>query len=392
MYDLFISYRRDGGHEMARLLYEHLKLKGLNCFFDLEELGSGQFNIKLLNCIEESENFVLILSPNALERCKNTDDWVRMEIEYAIEKNKNIVPVMMQGFSWPEDLPESLAKLPYYNGVHLIQEYFSASVARAIDLLALSKPSLEKKSLHPTYVDVNTDSIYLNAIRRKNEATEAYQYTEIAIVFETLGDYKDSRRHYKECKILAEKYEKHSNSTAYKHAKSLLSYAATIEDYYRAAEAFRKIRGYKRATDLELKCLSIIKEKELKQIKATRQKKKAEIRNNIKRCKANIAKLRSYLFIVPLCIWGTVIFSAISVLQLYFGFYFTPIATYIMLSLVIAFVIFWIIFAKKRNNMLQSYSMVLNTFNFLSTKNKLHQAISYETSQIISLMSSLTNL
>ena len=72
MYDLFISYRRDGGHEMARLLYEHLKLKGLNCFFDLEELGSGQFNIKLLRCIEESDNFVLILSPNALERCKNS--------------------------------------------------------------------------------------------------------------------------------------------------------------------------------------------------------------------------------------------------------------------------------------------------------------------------------
>ncbi len=30
MYDVFISYRRDGGFEMARLLYEHLKSAGLN--------------------------------------------------------------------------------------------------------------------------------------------------------------------------------------------------------------------------------------------------------------------------------------------------------------------------------------------------------------------------
>lgn len=40
MYDVFISYRRDGGFEMARLLYDHLKGIGLNPFFDLEKLCS----------------------------------------------------------------------------------------------------------------------------------------------------------------------------------------------------------------------------------------------------------------------------------------------------------------------------------------------------------------
>ena len=98
MYDIFISYRRDGGHEMARLIYEHLSFKGLNCFFDLEELGAGEFNIKLLKNIEESRNFVLILSPGALDRCRNENDWVRAEIEHAIENEKNIVPLMMKGF------------------------------------------------------------------------------------------------------------------------------------------------------------------------------------------------------------------------------------------------------------------------------------------------------
>ena len=137
MYDIFISYRRDGGHEMARLLYEHFRVKQLCCFFVLEELGAGEFNIKLLDSIEDSKNFVLILSPGALERCRNEGDWVRCEIEHAIRHHKNIIPLMLSGFSWPADLPESLAKLPFYNGVNLVREYFDASLDKLIDLLVL---------------------------------------------------------------------------------------------------------------------------------------------------------------------------------------------------------------------------------------------------------------
>ena len=74
MYDVFISYRRDGGFEMARLLYEHLKSAGLNPFFDLEELRSGQFNVKLYSAIDDSANFLLVLPPQSLDRCRNDDD------------------------------------------------------------------------------------------------------------------------------------------------------------------------------------------------------------------------------------------------------------------------------------------------------------------------------
>ena len=150
MYDVFISYRRDGGHEMARLLYEHLKLKGLNCFFDLQELGSGQFNVKLLQSIDESKNFVLVLSPHSLERCENTDDWVRQEIEHAIAANKNIVPFMMDNFRWPTSLPESIARLPYYNGVQLVREYFDASIKKLLDLLVLDQPSANAEAAKET--------------------------------------------------------------------------------------------------------------------------------------------------------------------------------------------------------------------------------------------------
>lgn len=136
MYDAFISYRRDGGFEMARLLYEHLKLVGLNPFFDLEELRSGQFNVKLYSAIEDSSNFLLVLPPKSLDRCQNEGDWLRLEIEHAIAKDKNIIPLMMSGFEWPESLPQSLSKLRYYNAVKMSREYFDAAISRLFTMLS----------------------------------------------------------------------------------------------------------------------------------------------------------------------------------------------------------------------------------------------------------------
>jgi len=130
MYDVFISYRRDGGFEMARLLYEHLKAAGVNAFFDLEELRSGQFNVKLYNAIEDSANFLLVLPQGSLDRCVFEDDWLRLEIEHAIKNKKNIIPLMMSGFEWPESLPDSLKNLPYFNAVKMSREYFDATVSR----------------------------------------------------------------------------------------------------------------------------------------------------------------------------------------------------------------------------------------------------------------------
>ena len=145
MYDVFISYRRDGGYETARLIYEHLKFKGLNPFFDVEELRSGPFNTKLYEEISNSQNFLLILPPNSLERCKNENDWLRLEIQCAINNNKNIVPVMMKGFEWPDYLPSSIDNIRNYNGLEMSREYFEASIEKIITLL--NNVSLKEKQL-----------------------------------------------------------------------------------------------------------------------------------------------------------------------------------------------------------------------------------------------------
>lgn len=165
MYDVFISYRRDGGYEMARLIYEHLKQNGINPFFDLEELRSGPFNEKLYSEIEQSENFLLILPPNSLERCQNRTDWLRLEIEHAIKNQKNIIPVTMKNFNWPTNLPKSIEIITKYNGLEMSREYFNASILKIISLMKnINIKTQANNSL--TNKDTRKENKYFNA---KNE-------------------------------------------------------------------------------------------------------------------------------------------------------------------------------------------------------------------------------
>ena len=58
-YDVFISYRRDGGEVTARILRDSLTERGYNVFFDVESLRSGAFNTKLYSVIDECKDFTL---------------------------------------------------------------------------------------------------------------------------------------------------------------------------------------------------------------------------------------------------------------------------------------------------------------------------------------------
>lgn len=81
--DVFISYRRSNGSHLASLLKVYLQLRGFTVFLDVERLESGRFDLNLLKSIRDSKNFVLVLSPNALDRCMGDDegkDWVHKVI------------------------------------------------------------------------------------------------------------------------------------------------------------------------------------------------------------------------------------------------------------------------------------------------------------------------
>ena len=139
-YDAFISYRREGGAETARLIRSELQKRGFNAFLDVDDLGASHFDERLLGEIDKADNFILILSPGSLQRCQETGDWLGREIAHAIEKEKNIVPVLKDGFDFQplESLPPHIADLPRYNCVIYSHAYFGATIDKLIGFLESS--------------------------------------------------------------------------------------------------------------------------------------------------------------------------------------------------------------------------------------------------------------
>ncbi len=148
-YDIFISYRRDGGDTLAQLVYDRLTDRGYKVFLDVESLRSGKFNEKLLEVIDQCKDVVVILPPGALERCRNEGDWLYLEISHALKARKNIIPVMMKGFEWTQDIPENLQELQNFNGIRDSKEYFDAVIDKMTQLMhsrASSRIAISKKA------------------------------------------------------------------------------------------------------------------------------------------------------------------------------------------------------------------------------------------------------
>lgn len=141
-YQIFISYRRDGGDMLAGRLADKLRTLGYGVFFDVESMRSGLFNTQILEAITLCKDVIVVLPPCGLDRCSDDNDWVRKELSYAIEKGKNIIPVLMRGFIFPEALPDDINKIRFMQGVQASSDYFDASVKKIVDLL-LSKPNIQ---------------------------------------------------------------------------------------------------------------------------------------------------------------------------------------------------------------------------------------------------------
>lgn len=112
-YDIFISYRRDGGAQYARILQLELEKRGYRVFLDYEELTDGVFGDNIRVAIKDAPVFMLVLSAHYLDRCKNEGDWVREEIMLAIEQRKHFVPVNPDNTfdGIPADIPDEIKQI-----------------------------------------------------------------------------------------------------------------------------------------------------------------------------------------------------------------------------------------------------------------------------------------
>ncbi len=145
-YDVFISYRRKGGHETALLLYQTLVRAGYRVAYDIETLLGDEFEPQIMDTIEHCKDVLVVLGPDALDRCADPRDLLRREIAKALLSPCRVIPVLLAGFVFPpaETLPPDIRKLPAQNGIAASMPHFDSTFAQIRKLLS-SKPRWFKR-------------------------------------------------------------------------------------------------------------------------------------------------------------------------------------------------------------------------------------------------------
>lgn len=131
---VFISYRRTN-IPWALAIYQNLTAHGYDVFFDYETIASGDFEQVILGNIRARAHFLVILTPSALERCDEPGDWLRREIETALDEKRNIVPIFLEGFDFGSPsiakyLTGKLANLKKYNGQNVPAGFFDEAMEK----------------------------------------------------------------------------------------------------------------------------------------------------------------------------------------------------------------------------------------------------------------------
>ncbi|GJA10452.1 MULTISPECIES: toll/interleukin-1 receptor domain-containing protein [Aeromonas] len=147
MLDVFISYRREGGATVARLLYEVLKSREISAFMDAETLSRGDYEKSIQSNIKNSKNFLLILAPGTLD-----SEWVQTEVKFALQYKKNIIPVFVNGVDrFPDVIPNGLGAIKSLNAIAFNHENFENNMNKLMSWLETKHNLLLKAYLDFSY-------------------------------------------------------------------------------------------------------------------------------------------------------------------------------------------------------------------------------------------------
>jgi hypothetical protein len=147
---VFLSYRH-ANFSWAKCICMDLTHHGYDVFMDYTGIASGDFGQVIVGNIIARAHFLVLLTPSALERCDDPADWFRREIETALKHERNVVPVMLEGFDFhtpkiANRLTGSLAALKSYNGIQIPPDFFDPAMQKLRDkFLNVPLPTI----LHP---------------------------------------------------------------------------------------------------------------------------------------------------------------------------------------------------------------------------------------------------
>jgi hypothetical protein len=140
---VFICYRREETAFAARAIHDRVvqRLERENVFLDVDniDLGVDWFNV-LTDRVGACDALVAVIGRNwlsragrdGLRRLDDPDDYVRIEIEAALQRNVRVIPVLVDGAAMPKasELPESLKCLARRQGTEVSHVRFEADVEK----------------------------------------------------------------------------------------------------------------------------------------------------------------------------------------------------------------------------------------------------------------------
>jgi TIR domain len=146
--DVYISYRRSDAAAIAGRLADLLRktLGAGQVFLDVDSIKMGESYFDALRGgIEHAMAVLVMIGPHWLDarsesgarQLDDPEDFVRQQVELALELGKRVVPVLVDGALMPraDDLPPSLTGLTRRHALEIRNEGFASDAARLVDLL-----------------------------------------------------------------------------------------------------------------------------------------------------------------------------------------------------------------------------------------------------------------
>lgn len=238
---VFISYRRTN-FPWALNIYQYLTYHNYDVFFDYESIDSGDFEQVIIGNIKARAHFLVLLTPSALERCVNPDDWLRREIETALDEKRNIVPLFLENFSFDnssasKNLSGKLAQLKNYNGLNVHTDYFQEAMDRLckrfldvpLDAVLHPVPQAVQEIVREQKVAAN------RAAQVNREELSAQEWFEKGYVYQEANSLEEAIRCYTEAiRLRADFAEAYYNRGVARRSKG--DHRGATQDYNKAVQ------------------------------------------------------------------------------------------------------------------------------------------------------------
>lgn len=146
---IFLNYRRGDAQAYARLVVSALRQRwpgNDQIFFDIDTIEAGRdFTEAIGRAVGQCDVLVALVGKgwatatdaSGRSRLENPDDYVRVEIEAALDRDVRVIPSLVGGADLPsaEDVPDSLRRFLRRNALELTDRHWEKDVQQLVEVL-----------------------------------------------------------------------------------------------------------------------------------------------------------------------------------------------------------------------------------------------------------------